>query len=346
MQRCPRTKMVLPLRVLLEGRGGDNSPAQLAHTIEISQIGCRLGGLRTELAPGQTITLQRGQQKAAFRVVWSKHLAPNENQAGIEALDYGRDIWGLEIPSHQIAERPHEHIAAPEQSAVNAGLPALSSVAKSSGSTWTAPPKSAGHGELNLTRNGLSLNSLSLSRLSLNDVTDFLRTRWGVACSAAFVCCLLALGVAVWQGNSDSLLMAVRPAVPAPPTAEELARLTPKPHHLMASLTAPISSSAPRLQVAEAPTAHLVYPVAPDSSITGKVQLQIIVAANGLVKQIHLLSGNQTLAQSAAEAVRYWRYGALATDDRSVERETSVTVSFLGNDAVVLEFPKAQFRAN
>jgi hypothetical protein len=334
--------MVLPLRVLLEGRGGDTSPAQLAHTIEISQIGCRLGGLRTELAPGQTITLQRGQQKAAFRVVWSKHLAPNENQAGIEALDYERDIWGLEIPSHQIAERPQEHIAGPEQSEVNAGPPpALSSVAKSSASTWSAPHKSSGHGALNL-----RLNGLSLSRLSLSDVTDFLRTRWGVACSAAFVCCLLALGVAVWQGNSDSLLMAVRPAVPAPPTAEELARLTPKPRHLMASLTAPISSSAPLLQVAEAPTAHLVYPVAPDSSITGKVQLQIIVAANGLVKQIHLLSGNQTLAQSAAEAVRYWRYGTLKTDDGSVERETSVTVSFLGNDAVVLEFPKAQFRAN
>jgi hypothetical protein len=334
--------MVLPLRVLLEGRGGDTSPAQLAHTIEISQIGCRLGGLRTELAPGQTITVQRGQQKAAFRVVWSKHLAPNENQAGIEALDYGRDIWGLEIPSRQIAERPQEHSAGPGQSAVNAGpTPAVSSAAKSSASTWTAPPKPVGYGALNLRLNGLTLNSLKL-----NDVTDFLRTRWGMACSGAFACCLLALGVAVWHGNSDASRIAIHPAVPAPPTADELARLTPKPHHIMASLTAPLSSSASRMQVAEAPTAHMVYPVAPDSSATGKVRLQIIVAANGLVKQIHLLSGNQTLAQSAAEAVRYWRYGTLNTDDGSVERETSVTVSFLGNDAVILEFPKAQFRAN
>jgi TonB family protein len=86
--------------------------------------------------------------------------------------------------------------------------------------------------------------------------------------------------------------------------------------------------------------------VAPDAGITGKVRLQIIVAASGLVKQIHLLSGNQVLAQSAAEAVRLWHYGSLQGSDLATERETSVTVSFLGNDAVVLEFPRAQARAN
>ena len=79
--------MVLPLRVWLDQRASGTLPTQWAHTTEISHMGCRLGGLRTELSPGQTITLQRGQHKASFRVIWSKHLEANENQAGVEALD-------------------------------------------------------------------------------------------------------------------------------------------------------------------------------------------------------------------------------------------------------------------
>jgi outer membrane biosynthesis protein TonB len=85
--------------------------------------------------------------------------------------------------------------------------------------------------------------------------------------------------------------------------------------------------------------------VTPDDSIRGKVHLQVVIAANGLVKQIHLLSGNQSLAQAAAEAVRLWHYGSLQGSDRSTERETSVTVSFLGTDAVSLEFPSAHAEA-
>jgi hypothetical protein len=104
IQRYPRTKMVLPLRVWLDEPTREILPPQWAHTIDISQIGCRLGGLRTELCPGQTIALQRGQQKVPFRVIWSKHLLANENQAGTEALDYGRNIWAVELPLDPIAE--------------------------------------------------------------------------------------------------------------------------------------------------------------------------------------------------------------------------------------------------
>lgn len=53
---------------------------------------------------GQTIELQRGQQKASFRVIWSKHLEAEEHQAGIEALDYGRNIWAKELPLSPIGE--------------------------------------------------------------------------------------------------------------------------------------------------------------------------------------------------------------------------------------------------
>jgi Gram-negative bacterial TonB protein C-terminal len=88
--------------------------------------------------------------------------------------------------------------------------------------------------------------------------------------------------------------------------------------------------------------------LAPDDSVGGKVRLQIIIAGNGLVKQIHVLSGKQPLAEAAAQAVRLWHYSSFQGSDRSTERETSVTVSFLGTDAVFLEFPSsnAQVRAN
>jgi hypothetical protein len=96
--------MVLPLRVWLDEGAGETLPMQWIHTIDISQVGCRLGGLRTSLSPGQTIALQRGQQKASFRVIWSKHLEAEEHQAGIEALDYGRNIWAKELPLSPVAE--------------------------------------------------------------------------------------------------------------------------------------------------------------------------------------------------------------------------------------------------
>ena len=96
--------MVLPLRVWLDEGAGETLSMQWIHTIDISQLGCRLGGLRTSLSPGQTIALQRGQQKASFRVIWSKHLEAEEHQAGIEALDYGRNIWAKELPLSPVAE--------------------------------------------------------------------------------------------------------------------------------------------------------------------------------------------------------------------------------------------------
>ena len=315
--------MVLPLRVCLDEQAGENLPAQWAHTLDISHIGCRLGGLRTELSPGQTITLQRGQHKASFRVIWSKQLAAHEYQAGIEALDYGREIWGVELPPSLIANSSTEHSSATRDSSkpvTSASLP-VASKAPSPG------------------RNAVQKFISFAARP---------RRRWGLVFGLLLLT-FLALGWAFYQGGSNSFgRLAIQPPVPAPPTAQDLARLTPKSHRAPVLLAAALTPSASRLQVAEAPTAHVVYPVAPDESISGKVHLQVVIAANGLVKQIHVLSGNQSLAQAAAEAVRLWHYGSLQGSDQSREREISVTVSFRGADAVVLEFPStnAQHRAN
>jgi TonB family protein len=303
-QRCSRTKMVLPLRVWVNGQDGETQPTQLAHTLDISHIGCRLGGLRTELSPGQTIALQRGQHKANFRVIWSKHLGPDENQAGIEALEYGKNIWAVELPPSPFVPTPL--------------APGVAQV-----STFPQPAP------------------LKLIPLATHSYMRGL--------SFALLLLGLALGsYGYYKTFYQSGRVAIHAQLPVPPSAADLARLTPKPHPAPALLTTALVPSASRVQVAETPIGHVVYPVAPDDSIRGKVRLQIIVAANGAVKQIRALSGKQILAEAAAQAVRFWHYSSFPAVEQLTERETTVTVSFVGADAVSLEFPSSntQIHAN
>ncbi len=317
VQRFSRTKMVLPLRVWLNDQGYEATATLWAHTIDTSDIGCRLGGLRTSLSPGQIITLQRGQHKAPFRVIWTRQLEPHENQAGVEAIDYSVNIWAFNTQP----DAPATETKKPTPSAATA-------LAASSRPASTASSK-------------------SVSTAASKPVRKFIfagarrHLRWLVAA------CVVAagMGMGVYQYLRifpDSRLAAIEPRVPTPPTAEDLARLTPKPHLMPTWLTKPLEASGPRVEVAEAPTGRVVYPIAPDDFITGKVRLQIIVAANGLVKQIHVLSGKQPLAEAAARAVHMWHYASLAGNAPFSERQTSVTVSFRGADAVSLEFPRAQ----
>ena len=61
--------MVLPVKVLVE------RDTHLAHTIDITPGGARLGALRQALKVGITITLPRGTKRGKFRVAWVKQLA-------------------------------------------------------------------------------------------------------------------------------------------------------------------------------------------------------------------------------------------------------------------------------
>ena len=320
-QRYERTRMVLPLRVWTDQHAGDVADLQLAHTIDISPIGGRLGGLRTELSPGQTITLQRGQQKATFRVVWSKHLGVHENQAGIEALESDRQIWGVELPQSVSAEATAERPAPGEST-----LPA-------------ARPLAALH-----------QMSVRTSRAPRNWIPAVIprRALWGLSLGLFLLSGMLSLSL-YREIFSDVSRATFKIPIPGPPTAEDLARMTPKPRTVLA-VVAQSATPVSRVQVAEAPTGRIVYPLAPDEGLAGKVRLQVVIAANGIVKQIHVLSGTQVLADAAKQAVRLWHYRPFHSDDGPpTERETSVIVSFRGTDAVSLEFPstpKSEVRSN
>ena len=61
-----RRKVVLPVTVIR--RNGEER--QLAHTLDVTEISARLGGLGVLLEPGEVIEIQRGAVKAKFQVHW------------------------------------------------------------------------------------------------------------------------------------------------------------------------------------------------------------------------------------------------------------------------------------
>jgi protein TonB len=83
----------------------------------------------------------------------------------------------------------------------------------------------------------------------------------------------------------------------------------------------------------EASLTHRVQPLYPviakTSHISGIVRLRAIIATNGSVRQLEVLSGNPILAQSAVAAVHEWRYRPTRLDGNDVEVETFITVNFV-----------------
>ena len=93
-----RRKMVLPVTVL-RARGEEK---QLAHTLDVTEVSARLGGLRMQLEPGEIVEIQRGAVKAKFQVHWmGMPGTEKEGQAGVRGLDPGKSIWSIHLPADQ-----------------------------------------------------------------------------------------------------------------------------------------------------------------------------------------------------------------------------------------------------
>jgi len=91
--------MVLPVKVLID------QVTHLAHTVDITENGARLGALRMQLQPGTIISLQRGSQRAKFQIAWVRQLAPTELQAGIESLQPQNSFWGVDLSARSAEAR-------------------------------------------------------------------------------------------------------------------------------------------------------------------------------------------------------------------------------------------------
>lgn len=130
-------------------------------------------------------------------------------------------------------------------------------------------------------------------------------------------------------------------AAPAAATNPQLAKRSASTAAVPAS-TAANTDLAPLPQIEEAPRSGFVYPVAPNPNLVGKVVLKAVVGNDGAVKQVEVLSGNRALASAAVRAVRQWRYAPPQLDGHTVEAETHVTISFLGDDAVSIILPPSR----
>src|ERR1700736_5564857 len=69
-------------------------------------------------------------------------------------------------------------------------------------------------------------------------------------------------------------------------------------------------------------------PVARQRRISGTVRLHAIIAKNGTVEQLEVISGHPLLVQAALDAVRQWKYQATTLNGENVEVDTTIDVIF------------------
>jgi len=71
------------------------------------------------------------------------------------------------------------------------------------------------------------------------------------------------------------------------------------------------------------------YPVtARQLKITGDVHLEAVVAADGSIEDVKILSGNAVLTKPAVEAVRKWRFKPFEADGKPARALVSLSFEF------------------
>lgn len=92
-----RTKAVLPVRIKGKDAGGEAFD-EMAHTLDVTTTGVRLGSVRRELNLQDEVTIFYRQRKMQCRVVWTKKLkGTSEFHVGLHALTQEREVWGLRL---------------------------------------------------------------------------------------------------------------------------------------------------------------------------------------------------------------------------------------------------------
>jgi TonB family protein len=93
------------------------------------------------------------------------------------------------------------------------------------------------------------------------------------------------------------------------------------------NLTAPISRGVSGGQLV-----HRVAPVYPPQALLlrlqGTVTLMAAITEQGTVGDVKVLDGPKTLAQSAVEAVKHWRYSPFVLDGKPVKTDIKISVDF------------------
>jgi periplasmic protein TonB len=84
--------------------------------------------------------------------------------------------------------------------------------------------------------------------------------------------------------------------------------------------------------VAQGLLVHKVVPeypfVAKEAHIQGAVVLQALIAKNGSIENVQVVSGPPQLASAAVQAVKQWRYKPYYLNGQPVEVQTMIDVNF------------------
>lgn len=98
---------------------------------------------------------------------------------------------------------------------------------------------------------------------------------------------------------------------------------------------APTTNAAERQRLAEAiPPSY--PPLAQHMNVQGSVVLQALIAADGSIQNLRVMSGPPILTSAAQQAVREWRFKPVFKNGMAVETKATITVNFVigVNDSV------------
>jgi hypothetical protein len=111
---------------------------------------------------------------------------------------------------------------------------------------------------------------------------------------------------------------------------------TPVPAFVPSPEVTPIAAAAPPVRrfVSELPPGHFAHPVVSDPNLAGELQMKALIAADGSVKEVTVLSGSPKLAEAGMRAVRQWHYNPYQVLGKPTEVETQIKMNFFGQDAV------------
>lgn len=95
-----------------------------------------------------------------------------------------------------------------------------------------------------------------------------------------------------------------------------------------ASISA-VTNAAGREQISAEAAPQASYPLlAQHMNVQGSVVLKAVIGADGIIEDLHVLSGPAILAAAAQQAVREWRFKPIMQDGHPVETMAKIVVNF------------------
>jgi len=126
---------------------------------------------------------------------------------------------------------------------------------------------------------------------------------------------------------SDETAPTEPPSIPAGSTNQSALNGVLSAKVSLPGLSAPVSQGVSGGQLL-----HRVPPVYPAQArllrLVGTVILSAMVMEDGTVRDVKVVEGSPVLAQSAVNAVKYWRYKPYELDGKPVKNETRITIDF------------------